>query len=280
MTGHIVQKIAATTALLGAVVLSAGVVSTGQDSPRGGAPKAKAAAKALVDLNKATAEELQQLPGIGQATAKRIIAGRPYTKVEDLTTKGGVRGQIVDGIRDLVTVGAAPPPKSKKTGASPPPSGKVNINTADQATLESLPGVGPPTAKAIIAGRPYGSIDELNRVRGLGRRRLQALRELVTTGDTDSSAAATAAVAAKKGAPGRVRSPGKVMTKLAPGQRININTATLEELDALPGIGPFRAQAIVDHRKSEPFKVIEDIMKVKGIKEGEFGKIKDLITVK
>jgi len=61
---------------------------------------------------------------------------------------------------------------------------------------------------------------------------------------------------------------------------VNINTATKEELDALPGIGPVKAQAIVDYRNANgPFKSPEDIMKVKGIKEGEFGKIKDQISV-
>jgi competence protein ComEA len=66
-------------------------------------------------------------------------------------------------------------------------------------------------------------------------------------------------------------------TKPAPGETVNINTAPKEDLDKLPGIGPVKAQAIIEGR---PFEKIEDIMKVKGIKEGEFGKIKDLITVK
>ncbi|HKP67215.1 MAG TPA: helix-hairpin-helix domain-containing protein, partial [Casimicrobiaceae bacterium] len=60
----------------------------------------------------------------------------------------------------------------------------------------------------------------------------------------------------------------------------NINTATKEELEALPGIGPVKAQAIIDYRAANgAFKSPEDVMKVKGIKEGEFGKIKDQISV-
>ncbi|CAG0989717.1 partial ComE operon protein 1, partial [Gammaproteobacteria bacterium] len=61
---------------------------------------------------------------------------------------------------------------------------------------------------------------------------------------------------------------------------ININTATLEELDLLPGIGPSIAQAIIDYRtQNGPFKTIEDINAVKGIGDALFAKIKDSITV-
>src|SRR5512143_3758940 len=61
---------------------------------------------------------------------------------------------------------------------------------------------------------------------------------------------------------------------------VNINTATKEELDALPGIGPVKAQAIIDYRNANgPFRSTEDIMKVKGIKEGELAKIRDQISV-
>src|ERR1700675_966979 len=61
---------------------------------------------------------------------------------------------------------------------------------------------------------------------------------------------------------------------------VNINTATKEELDALPEIGPVKAQAIIDYRKANgPFKTPEDIMKVSGIKEGTFNKIKGQISV-
>jgi competence protein ComEA len=61
---------------------------------------------------------------------------------------------------------------------------------------------------------------------------------------------------------------------------ININTATLEQLDTLPEIGPITAQNIIDYRNSNgPFEKIEDIQDVPKIGQVTFDKIKDLITV-
>ena len=263
-------------------------------------PKAKSAAKVVLDLNKATAEELEaDLPGVGPATAKKIIAGRPYTKVDDLA-KAGVSARIIEGIRSHVMVGSsmAELPKSgasKATKAKAAESkselakevahGKVNLNTAELSALEELPGIGPATAKAIVEGRPWKSVDELDKIKGLGKNRIAALRDLVTFGDepaaTAPKAASTRAAAAKE-APARTAAKSsadstKAMTKLQPGQKVNINTAAKEDLDALPGIGPVKAQAIIEGR---PFKTIEDIKNVKGIKDGEFAKIQELITVK
>lgn len=60
---------------------------------------------------------------------------------------------------------------------------------------------------------------------------------------------------------------------------VNINTASMEELCTLPGIGEGKARHIISYRESTgKFEQIEDIMKVEGIKEGLFGKIRDLIT--
>jgi len=61
---------------------------------------------------------------------------------------------------------------------------------------------------------------------------------------------------------------------------VNINTAGSEELQTLPGIGPKTAEKIIQYRAANgPFQKIEDIMKVKGIAQGKFAKIKDKITV-
>ena len=61
---------------------------------------------------------------------------------------------------------------------------------------------------------------------------------------------------------------------------INLNTATKDELVALPGIGPAKAQAIVDYRNQHgPFRSVDDVRKVKGIGEKLFLQIRPELTL-
>jgi competence protein ComEA len=65
-----------------------------------------------------------------------------------------------------------------------------------------------------------------------------------------------------------------------PGQ-VDINTASAQELEELPGIGPTLAQSIIEHRESHgPFSTIEEIMDVRGIGQGVLENIRELITVR
>ncbi len=97
--------------------------------------------------------------------------------------------KVADGQRVLVQrVGEAVPAGSGAPdgsgGESADPSGLVNLNTATQAQLEALPGIGPTLAQAIIAERErrggFRSVNELRDVRGIGDKRFADLKDKVT----------------------------------------------------------------------------------------------------
>jgi competence protein ComEA len=73
--------------------------------------------------------------------------------------------------------------------------------------------------------------------------------------------------------------PGTPSPAFTPiGKKINLNTATLEELDSLPGIGPVIAQRIIDYRQTVgPFQSVDDLLHVKGIGPALLEKIRDLV---
>ncbi|MGH6737779.1 MAG: ComEA family DNA-binding protein, partial [Bradyrhizobium sp.] len=94
----------------------------GQAAAKSGQTKAPAAA---VNLNTASQADLEALPGVGPATAKKIIAGRPYAAVADLA-KAGVPKNTIEKITSMVTVGTAgpgsPAPPMPKPAPTPTPA--------------------------------------------------------------------------------------------------------------------------------------------------------------
>ncbi len=96
------------------------------------APLAVAPQPPKVDLNTASEKDLDKLPGIGRTTAKKIVAGRPYSSVSDLS-RAGVSQREIDRIAPLVSAGA-PPAGSANRAAAPAPTtpspGMVWVNTA------------------------------------------------------------------------------------------------------------------------------------------------------
>ena len=65
----------------------------------------------------------------------------------------------------------------------------------------------------------------------------------------------------------------------APGGKLNLNTATAAELDALPGVGPVLAQRIVDHRDQGPFTSVDQLDDVPGIGPARAAELAELVTV-
>ncbi|MEG0330248.1 MAG: ComEA family DNA-binding protein [Longicatena sp.] len=70
-----------------------------------------------------------------------------------------------------------------------------------------------------------------------------------------------------------------VIQKKTSKTKVSLNSATLEELDSLPGVGVSVATRIIDYRNQQPFQTIEEIQEVKGIGAKMFEKLKDLIAL-
>jgi DNA uptake protein ComE-like DNA-binding protein len=115
--------------------------------------------------------------------------------VEDPLLRTDLNGTVTvdsDGQRWGVA-SARQPPRGPPVGGDPigrakqPPGDRsktpgrlIDINSAPQAELESLPGIGPTLARRIIEGRPYRTVDDLLRVKGIGEKRLAEIRGPVT----------------------------------------------------------------------------------------------------
>lgn len=81
--------------------------------------------------------------------------------------------------------------------------------------------------------------------------------------------------------PGPATGGGPAAGGAAPGSGpVNLNTATLAQLDALPGVGPVLAQRILDHRDQHGgFRSVSDLRQVDGIGDARYEQLKDLVTV-
>ena len=126
-----------------------------------GATKEKTAStekKALIDINSASADELMSLNGVGEATAKKIIAGRPYASVDDLA-KAGVSKSTITKIRPQVTVGArttSAAPASAPAGSRPVATTSPSPVSAAKSTSASA---GKPAQTAPAKGMVWVNTD-------------------------------------------------------------------------------------------------------------------------
>ncbi|HLH02885.1 MAG TPA: helix-hairpin-helix domain-containing protein [Bryobacteraceae bacterium] len=149
MCKHLLRVLACTIglAVFAAPALPQTATGSAKKSKSDKSANAKAAPASPVDLNSATESQLESVPGIGTATAKKIIAGRPYSSVNDLS-KAGISAAQIKKISPNVTVGAAPAAAASSAPAAAP---SAPASTAKSSAKHTAP---TPAATAAPGGGP------------------------------------------------------------------------------------------------------------------------------
>ena len=164
----------------------------GTESPESAPQKSEGCG---VDLNTASAVELERLPGLGPVKSRRVVEDRrrrgPFRCLEDLERVKGVGPKTLERLRAYLYVrkgdpaGATslnPPAQTPEPGAPGEAGsrGMVRINTAGSQRLQALPGIGPVLARRIIEYRrthgPFRQAEDLLGVKGIGTVTLHDVR--------------------------------------------------------------------------------------------------------
>jgi len=187
------------------------------------------------------------------------------------------------------------------------PGERVDVDRAPADELQRLPRVGPALAKRIVAEReahgPFGSLEGLKRVTGVGPKLLRDLEAHVTFGGVPPQAAASGAFATQLQVTAvqvpaartarRSSSSSPVWVSVSapqpptPATAVSgcahppdLNHATVAELVCLPGIGQVLAERLVAERSAHgPFRDIADLARVKGFGAARIRRLKDSVTI-
>ncbi len=229
------------------------------------------------------------IPEAHQAVSRLLYADSEYTA--DPLVDLPIYIEVVDQVREQLRPDLQPadplPPADLPAAPAPPPAALadaprqpdvlalVDLNAADLEALDALPGIGPALATRILTHRErhgaFGSVQGLDAVRGIGPRTLERLRPFVTVGGELAPGQPAGQTPADAGR--RVAGPDR--------PPVNLNTATVEELETLPGIGPALAGRIVAFRSVNGlFRDLRDVLQVRGIGTGKLEGIAGLVTLR
>lgn len=209
------------------------------------------------------------MPGLGEGTLIEVQGDVPHpgtylvpgATIADAVEAAG--GTVVQDGERVVPAGhvvvvrdgipAIQPPSDPLLVALP-----VDVNRDTAEAIAAIPGIGPSVARAIVENReargPFYAVSDLGRVKGVGPSTLQNLEPFVTVGE-----------------------PGE----RPPRRPLDLNQATAEQLERLPGIGPVTAaRIVVDREDNGPYASIDELQRVKGIGPVTVADVKDLVEIR
>jgi len=163
---------------------------------------------------------------------------------------------------------SSPDAVSLSSGAAAPGSASPSPTTAGELVIDVVGKVKHPGIVTLPAGsRVHDAIAEAGGLRGKVDASTLNMARVLTDGEQIIVGMEP------------VASPPAGGAASAAGAKISLGTATLEQLDTLPGIGPVTAQAILDHRTEHgPFTSVDDLLDVRGIGEATLADFRDQVT--
>lgn len=198
-------------------------------------------------------------------------------------------GEALGGVQILSTFPVGSPAAQRDSAmqqARPlAPGERIDADQAPATELARLPRVGPGMAKRIIADRErhgaFGDLTGLDRVAGIGPGLLRTLEPFLSFSGVPAERQADPLHGAAVGttfAPPPERG-GSIPRSARQGTALNVNRATVVELEALPGIGPALARRIVADREARgPFATVQALDRVPGIGPASVARLGTLVT--
>ncbi len=260
--------------------------------------------KEKIEINSASLDELQKITGIGEVYAERIIEERPFCSLSEITNVKGIGEARLEAIKEEGLVFIEPlegcfddykeskedddeekdDEKEKEedekrdrgqAGEEDDESEndkeveekkKIEINSACLDELQKITGIGPVYAERIIEKRPFCDISEITNVKGIGEARLKAIKE------EDLAFIEPLEDCLDKPKDDDEKKESKEDDDKKEKEKIEINSASLDELQKITGIGEVYAERIIEER---PFCDISEITNVRGIGEARLEAIKE-----